>query len=87
MNKKKKSHAKVVKLRLGGFPLDALDQKGMRRLRRASDETGVPIHDLVNHAIDKVIETRSAEAELPNKVVKFPVPCTAAYRSRQKSRF
>ena len=41
----------VVKFRLAGFPLDALDQKRMRRLRRTSDRTGVPIPDLISEIV------------------------------------
>jgi hypothetical protein len=67
-----KTPPNVVKFRLAGFALDALDQKRMRRLRRASDRTGVPISDLINEAVDQVIDALLAEAELPNKIVKFP---------------
>ncbi len=62
----------VVKFRLAGFPLDALDQKRMRRLRRTSDRTGVPIPDLISEIVGQVIEIWLAEAELPNKIVTFP---------------
>ena len=62
----------VVKFRLAGFPLDALDQKRMRRLRRTSDRMGVPIPDLISEIVGQVVETWLAEAELPNKIVKFP---------------
>ena len=62
----------VVKFRLAGFPLDALDQKRMRRLRRTSDRTGVPIPDLIREIVDQVIQIWLAEAELPNKIVPFP---------------
>jgi hypothetical protein len=86
MNKNTKKHANVVKLRLGGFPLDALDQKRMRRLRKMSDETRVPIQDLVNDTIDKLIKATVAEAELPTKIVKFPTPYTMVCSSRQRSR-
>jgi hypothetical protein len=61
-----------VKFRLAGFALDALDQKRMRRLRRASDRTGMPIPDLISEAVDQLTEAWLAEAELPNKIVKFP---------------
>ncbi len=66
----------VVKFRLAGFPLDALDQKRMRRLRRTSDRTGVPIPDLISEIVGQVIEIWLAEAELPNKIVKFPAART-----------
>jgi hypothetical protein len=62
----------IVKLRLDGFPLDALDQERMRRLRIASDRTGVPIPKLIREVLDETVEAWKAEAELPNKIVKFP---------------
>jgi hypothetical protein len=61
----------VVKFRLAGFPLDALDQKRMRSLRRTSDQTGVPIPDLISEIVGQMIEIWLAEDELPNKIVKF----------------
>ena len=67
-----KTPQKIVKLRLNGFPLDALDQKRMRRLRRTSDRMGVPIPDLIREILGQVIDACIAEAELPNKIVKFP---------------
>ena len=63
---------KIVKFRLNGFPLDALDQKRMRRLRKMSDRIGVPIPDLMSQILRKMVDTWIAEAELPNKIVKFP---------------
>ena len=54
----------IVKLRLDGFPLDALDQKWMRRLRRTSDRMGVPIPDLIRQIIGQMIDAWMAEAEL-----------------------
>jgi hypothetical protein len=63
----------VVKIRMNGFALDALDQEQMRCLRRTSDETGVPIPNLISRALNRVIEAWMAEAELPKKIVKFPV--------------
>jgi hypothetical protein len=44
----------------------------MRRLRRTSDLTGVPIPDLIREIVAQVIEIWLAEAELPNKIVTFP---------------
>jgi hypothetical protein len=67
-----KSPPNIVKLRLDGFPLDALDQKRMRRLRRTSDRIGVPIPDLIREILGQIIDACIAEAELPNKIVKFP---------------
>ena len=67
-----KTPPNLVKFRLAGFPLDALDQKRMRRLRRTSDQTGVPIPDLICEIVGQIIDAWMAEAELPNKIVKFP---------------
>ena len=62
----------IVKFRLNGFALDALDQKRMRRLRKTSDRMGVPIPDLIHEILRKMVDTWIAEAELPNNIVKFP---------------
>jgi len=67
----------IVKFRLNGFALDALDQKRMRRLRRTSDRMGVPIPDLISEILRKMIEVWIAEAELPNKIVKLPAAVRA----------
>jgi hypothetical protein len=62
----------IVKFRLNGFALDALDQKRMRRLRKTSDRMGVPIPDLIREILGQMIDACIAEAELSNKIVKFP---------------
>jgi hypothetical protein len=67
-----KTPPNIVKFRLAGFPLDALDQKRIRRLRRTSDQTGVPIPDLICEIVGQIIDAWMAEAELPNKIVKLP---------------
>ena len=72
-NGRMKAPPNIVKLRLDGFPLDALDQKRMRRLRRTSDQMGVPIPDLIREIVGQMIDAWIAEAELPHKIVKFPV--------------
>jgi len=61
----------IVKFRLDGFPLDALDQTRMRHLRITSDRTGVSIAKLIKEALDQTVEAWLAEAELPKKIVKF----------------
>ena len=67
-----KNPPNLVKFRLNGVPLDTLDQKRMRRLRRTSDRMGVPIPDLIHEILRRMIDALIAEAELPNKIVKFP---------------
>ena len=72
-----KAPPNILKFRLNGFPLDALDQKRMRRLRRTSDQMGVPIPDLISEILGQMIDAWIAEAELPNKIVKFPASVRA----------
>jgi hypothetical protein len=57
---------------LDGIPLNGIDQKRMRRLRKSSDQTGVPIPDLISEGIDLMIAADKARRELPSKIVKFP---------------
>ena len=66
-----KNPPNLVKFRLNGVPLDALDQKRMRRLRRTSDRMGGLIPDLISEILGQMIDAWIAEAELPNKIVKF----------------
>jgi hypothetical protein len=57
---------------LDGIRLDGIDQKRMRRLRKSSDRTGLPIPDLISKGIDLMIAADKARRELPGKIVKFP---------------
>ena len=57
---------------LHGIPLNGIDQKRMRRLRKSSDRTGVPIAALISEGIDLLIAADKARRELPRKIVKFP---------------
>ena len=75
-----KTSANVVKFLLDGdsrIPLDAIDQKRMRELRRHADTLGktVPelIRDLVEQGFGRAIAEMKAQKELRNKIVKFPV--------------
>ena len=72
-----KTPPNIVKFRLNGFPLDVLDQKRMRRLRRMSDRMGVPIPDLIGQILAQIVDAWIAEAELPDKIVKFPAAVRA----------
>ena len=56
----------------GWNPPNGIDQKRMRRLRKSSDQTGVPIPDLISEGIDLMIAADKARQELPSKIVKFP---------------
>jgi hypothetical protein len=75
-----KTSSNVVKFLLDGdsrIPLDAIDQKRMRELRRHADTLGktVPelIRDLVEQGFGRAIAEMKAQKELQNKIVKFPV--------------
>jgi len=75
-----KTSPTVVKFLLDGdsrIPLDAIDQKRMRELRRHADTLGktVPelIRDLVEQGFGRAIAEMKAQKELRNKIVKFPV--------------
>jgi hypothetical protein len=75
-----KTSANVVKFLLEGdsrIPLDAIDQKRMRELRRHADTLGktVPelIRDLVEQGFGRAIAEMKVQKELRNKIVKFPV--------------
>jgi hypothetical protein len=57
---------------MDGFPLDALNQKQMRRLRTVSDQTGMPIPNLITETLEQTKKAWIAEAELPSKIVSFP---------------
>ena len=81
-----KTPPNLVKFRLAGFPLDALDQKRMRRLRMTSDRTGVPIPDLLGQILGQIVDAWIAEAELPNKIVKFPAPYARVQNKQPKPR-
>jgi hypothetical protein len=74
-----KTSPNVVKSLLDGdsrIPLDAIDQKRMRELRRHADTLGktVPelIRDLVEQGFGRAIAEMKAQKELRNKIVKFP---------------
>ena len=74
-----KTSPNVVKFLLDGdsrIPLDAIDQKRMRALRRHADTLGktVPelIRDLVEQGFGRAIAEMKAQKELRNKIVKFP---------------
>ena len=69
----------VVKFLLDGdsrIPLDAIDQKRMRQLRRHADTLGktVPdlIHDIVEQGLARAIADMKAQKEVRHKIVKFP---------------
>jgi hypothetical protein len=72
MTRTMKAPQNIEPFLLDGIPLNGIDQKRMRRLRKSSDQTGVPIPDLISDGIDLMIATDKARRELPGKIVKFP---------------
>jgi hypothetical protein len=72
MTRTMKAPQNVEPFLLDGIPLNGIDQKRMRRLRKSSDQTGLPIPDLISEGIDLMIATDKARRELPSKIVKFP---------------
>ena len=74
-----KTSSNVVKFLLDGdrrIPLDTIDQKRMRELRRHADTLGktVPelIRDIVEQGIARAIAEMKPQKDLRNKIVKFP---------------
>lgn len=72
MTRTMKAPRNIEPFLLDGIPLNGIDQKRMRRLRKSSDQTGVPIPDLISEGIDLMIAADKARRELPSKIVKFP---------------
>jgi hypothetical protein len=74
-----KTSPNIVTFLLDGdsrIPLNTIDQKRMRELRRHADTLGktVPelIHDIVEQGFARAIAEMKAQKELQNKIVKFP---------------
>jgi hypothetical protein len=74
-----KTSPNIVKFLLDGdsrIPLNTIDQKRMRELRRHADTLGktVPelIHDIVEQGFARAIAEMKAQKELQSKIVKFP---------------
>jgi hypothetical protein len=72
MTRTMKAPQNIEPFLLEGIPLNGIDQRRMRRLRKSSDQTGMPIPDLISEGIDLMIAADKARRELPSKIVKFP---------------
>ncbi len=72
MTRTMKTPPNIEPFLLDGIPLNGIDQKRMRRLRKSSDRTGLPIPDLISEGIDLLMAADKARRELPGKIVKFP---------------
>ena len=63
----------IVPFVLRGLPpLDKVDQRLMRKLRRLADRTGSTVEDLIHEGILEFVAKCSAEAELDAKLIAFP---------------
>jgi hypothetical protein len=62
----------------GRWPLSGFDQRELRRLSKTAKRNGVGIADVLYEAVESFIAKCEAEANLQEKVIKFP---TVAQRS------
>ena len=61
----------IIKFRLGGWPVDALDQEKLRQLRMMADRAGRSVEDQIREGMAEWLATRQAEIELDTKIVRF----------------
>jgi hypothetical protein len=62
----------------GCWPLDGFDQRELRRLSKIAKRNGVGVADVIYEAVESFVAKCEAEADLEEKVIKFP---TVANRS------
>jgi hypothetical protein len=75
----------IVPFVLRGLPpLDKLDQRLMRKLRKLADRTGSTVEDLIHEGILEFVAKHEAEKELETKIIRFPTPMREAYRAKVK---
>jgi hypothetical protein len=58
----------------GCWTLDGLDQPTMRLLRRIADRERVKVADVIHGALALFVAKCEAEADLEEKIIKFPMP-------------
>jgi len=54
-------------------PLDTLDQRLMRKLRKLADRTGSTVEDLIHEGILEFVAKRQAKKELGTKIIQLPL--------------
>ena len=75
----------VVPLILRGLPpLNKLDQRIMRKLRKLADRTGWTVEDLIHEGILEFMAKHEGEKELETKIIRFPTPMCVAYKAKVK---
>jgi hypothetical protein len=66
----------IVPFVLRGLPpLDKLDQRMMRKLRKLADRTGWTVEDLIHEGILEFVTKHEAEKELEAKIIQVPTRC------------
>jgi len=69
----------IVPFVLRGLPpLDQLDQRLMRKLRKLADRTGSTVEDLIYEGILEFVTKRQVEKELETKIIQLPAQSTLA---------
>ena len=56
----------------GRWPLAGFDQRELRRLSKAAKRNGVRVADVLYEAVESFVAKCEAEADLEEKVIKFP---------------
>jgi len=57
----------------GRWPLDGFNQQELRRLSKTAKRNGVGVADVIYEAVESFLAKCEAEAELEEKVIKFPM--------------
>jgi hypothetical protein len=65
-------------------PLDKLDQRLMRKLRKLADRTGSTVEDLIHEGILEFVTKCQAKRELETKIIRLPTRCANPADSRRK---
>jgi hypothetical protein len=75
----------IVPFILRGLPpLNKLDQRIMRKLRKLADRTGWNVEDLIHEGILEFVAKDEGEKELETKIIRFPTPTRVAYKAKVK---
>jgi len=56
----------------GRWPLAGFDQRELRRLNKTAKRKGVAVAGVLYEAVESFVATCEAEADLEQKVIKFP---------------
>ena len=56
----------------GRWPLDGFNQQELRRLSKTAMRNGVGVADVIYEAVESFVAKCEAEADLEEKVIKFP---------------